>query len=651
LAIIEKDARSIIRLSAKDTIVAHNLHNLAEERSMLLDPCQDDPEAFLIFREDGIVVSVPAKTEVSQSSQDIARAGLDRGQVTIDVLGLNRDELVRERQGLAGELKTKMTNWLKILGSGENPEKFQAWLLDQLSDHQPYAAVRRQILGPMVEQAMHLEPLVGKLTFERNIQSRVDQSTAQKTISEDNKDLHAQQLQQRATFTIESAGTGEGEKELFFLKSGLVDEIHVVNYRPISDIHFKFGPGSSELAGWKVLVGENAVGKSSLLEAVAVALMGPARFKEFVKAEKLDPSKLLRRGVKPKQGYVKISFSGDPNPVEMSINEEGVEYADPKAGLRCYLLGFGSARWLPQTGSQAPETDPYVRIRNLFNPFVPLTDAIKWLIVQKDELREQMYRRVEEVLARLLLKKQGTRFRSYKGAVYIVPPGCRVSSRWDRLDELSDGYQTILAIASAIMQMLGERWKYQMEAAEGLVLLDEIGEHLHPIWKLRIVESLRSAFPRMQFLATTHEPLCLRGLYDNEILIMRRVEDRIAVYDDIPSPNTLSIDRLLTSPYFGLLNTFDQATEAEFRRYYEILSKKESMRSPGENIELEDLKKRLDADGLFGTTFPEKLAIQAVNQLLVEKQAAGQKFDPPALKAELKSRIAKMWDKIPSNTG
>jgi hypothetical protein len=560
------------------------------------------------------------------------------------VFGLNRSELVKERLVLAERLKGEMGRRLKDLRAGMDPGQFQTWVQDQLGDHQPFAALRRQILGPLIKQAMP----AGELPFEQNIRSKVEQSTAQQTLSETSKDKQAEQIQKSASYSIESTAAEVGDKELFFLRSGLVDEIHIVNYRPIADIRFKFGPGSSELAGWKVLVGENAVGKSSLLEAVGLALMGPDRFTKFADAEKVDPSTFLRRGAKPKHGFIKVYFSGDPNPVEVKITADGLEYVDPKFKPRGYLLGFGSARWLPKTGSLPPETDPYVRIRNLFNPFIPLTDAIEWLKVQYTELSETMYGRVEGVLVRLLLKKLGTRFRPYKGAVYIVPPGHRVSSRWDRLDELSDGYQTILAIAAAIMQLLGERWKYQMEVAEGLVLLDEIGEHLHPIWKLRIVDSLRSAFPRMQFLATTHEPLCLRGLYDNEILIMRRVEDRIAVYDDIPSPNTLTIDQLLTSPFFGMLNTFDNATEAEFKRYYEILTKQESIRTPEEKIELENLHVKLDAEGLAGTTLSEKLAIQVANQVLDEKQAAGQRYDPPALKEEIKSRISQLWEKIPS---
>jgi hypothetical protein len=649
LALILKDGRSIIRVDTANFIEVHSLDNLAEENMLLLDPCKDDPEGFLIFREDGVVVSAPQKIQPASVASNSTLPQYDRGQITIDVLGLNRAMLVKERQALALEMKNEMASYMKELNLNQDTAKIQSWLQDQFGDYQSFAALRRQVLGPMTDQLRLAEQFTGKLAVSSTIEESIILSRVQQTMVESQKALHAERLQKRESFSIETPEATEDDKALFFLRSGLVDEIHVVNYRPITELRFKFGPGASERVGWKVLLGENAVGKSSLLEAVGLTLMGPKRFAKIAAAENLDQHTLLRRGSKHKQGFVHVYFSGDPKPVEIKLTQDGVEFPDPNAGLRCYILGFGPARWLPRPGSQPPETDSFVRLRNLFNPFVPLTDAIKWLSELQKQISRQEYSRVEGVLARLLLKELGTRFSEHKGAIYIVPRGCRVSGRCDRLDELSDGYQTILAIAAAIMQMLGARWKYEMQAAEGLVLLDEIGEHLHPVWKLRIVESLRSAFPRMQFLATTHEPLCLRGLYDNEILIMRRVEGRIAVYDNVPSPNTLTIDQLLTSPYFGMLNTFDNATETEFKRYYEILAKQEPNRSADEKAELEILHQKLNADSLVGNTYRERLAIKAVDQLLAEKQSTGEPFNPAALDAETKNLISQLWDEIGEN--
>jgi len=41
----------------------------------------------------------------------------------------------------------------------------------------------------------------------------------------------------------------------------------------------------------------------------------------------------------------------------------------------------------------------------------------------------------------------------------------------------------------------------------GIVLLDELEQHLHPSWQRRIISLLREHFPQMQFITTTHSPL------------------------------------------------------------------------------------------------------------------------------------------------
>lgn len=48
-----------------------------------------------------------------------------------------------------------------------------------------------------------------------------------------------------------------------------------------------------------------------------------------------------------------------------------------------------------------------------------------------------------------------------------------------------------------------------LETVPGIVLIDEIDLHLHPAWQQRIVPSLRSAFPEVQFIVTTHSPQVL----------------------------------------------------------------------------------------------------------------------------------------------
>jgi predicted ATP-binding protein involved in virulence len=40
----------------------------------------------------------------------------------------------------------------------------------------------------------------------------------------------------------------------------------------------------------------------------------------------------------------------------------------------------------------------------------------------------------------------------------------------------------------------------------GIVLIDELDQHLHPRWQRRITHDLRTTFPNLQFICTTHSP-------------------------------------------------------------------------------------------------------------------------------------------------
>ncbi|WP_257161775.1 AAA family ATPase [Corynebacterium cystitidis] len=45
-----------------------------------------------------------------------------------------------------------------------------------------------------------------------------------------------------------------------------------------------------------------------------------------------------------------------------------------------------------------------------------------------------------------------------------------------------------------------------LQETPGIVLIDEVDMHLHPKWQKRIVGQLREAFPRIQFILTSHSP-------------------------------------------------------------------------------------------------------------------------------------------------
>lgn len=73
--------------------------------------------------------------------------------------------------------------------------------------------------------------------------------------------------------------------------------------------------------------------------------------------------------------------------------------------------------------------------------------------------------------------------------------------------------------------------------------------------------------PGVQFIATTHYPLCLRGMDDGEVHVLEKEADgSIRQLTDLPSVRGMSAEQLLTSEYFGLWSTADPELEYHLAR-------------------------------------------------------------------------------------
>ena len=85
---------------------------------------------------------------------------------------------------------------------------------------------------------------------------------------------------------------------------------------------------------------------------------------------------------------------------------------------------------------------------------------------------------------------------------------------------LSAGYQSLLwmimdmAFRMAILNP-GESF---LNECEGIVLIDEVDMHLHPRWQWKIAEALKRSFPKVQFILATHSPIVISSCKDAELL-------------------------------------------------------------------------------------------------------------------------------------
>ncbi|MBW2736030.1 MAG: AAA family ATPase [Deltaproteobacteria bacterium] len=91
-------------------------------------------------------------------------------------------------------------------------------------------------------------------------------------------------------------------------------------------------------------------------------------------------------------------------------------------------------------------------------------------------------------------------------------------------NNLSDGQRSMLAMVGDIAQKaatlnphLGDQ---VLRETAGIVLIDELDLHLHPRWQRHIIEELRTTFPKIQFIATSHSPFLIQSLRSGEELLL-----------------------------------------------------------------------------------------------------------------------------------
>ncbi len=114
---------------------------------------------------------------------------------------------------------------------------------------------------------------------------------------------------------------------------------------------------------------------------------------------------------------------------------------------------------------------------------------------------------------------------NYKDVICILNDGREIPA-----SILSDGYRRLLSIAidMAFRCALLNSMKYGPESARmtrGTVIIDEIDLHLHPSLQTVVLKALRHAFPRIQFMVSTHAPMVMSGvesdLSNNSVLFMQ----------------------------------------------------------------------------------------------------------------------------------
>jgi hypothetical protein len=358
--------------------------------------------------------------------------------------------------------------------------------------------------------------------------------------------------------------------------------LRIRNLKLLKDFDLSFTDEQGAPRMWTVIIGENGTGKTSILQAIALAAAGAPHVNGLIDndtaplRDKRDPQAPMRiqaefglserhRGSRHYPGF---SSSGKPHGevmvesrVELPVDRQALiarssyshigdriaklemdteDWVDPDPIVEArsrdaqlwFVAAYGIHRTLPRNAIRPPtlQLASIDRLKPLFQPVDLIGTAFADVLDQK-AVYNRILKKALFGFDDLLPGFKDLELRGRGGVkssrdlqeghrfVQETPSGeLRLPANW-----LSHGYQSTIAwIADLVGHILLEAGtEISPQEMEGLVLIDELDLYLHPRWQRNLIRALKVTFPRIQFVATTHSPLALVGLRPDEDEIVR----------------------------------------------------------------------------------------------------------------------------------
>ncbi|MFY9820439.1 MAG: AAA family ATPase [Thermoanaerobaculia bacterium] len=394
---------------------------------------------------------------------------------------------------------------------------------------------------------------------------------------------------------------------------------------------------------WITILGDNAAGKSTVLRSLALGLCQESDAAALMREL---PGSLVREGAS--SGTIRIELHDDEDDRDLSIvtslrrdestGEEILRKETDPAPFpwnKLFVCGYGTNR-----GRQAHAGfETYTvrdAVRTLFDDAASLQNPELVLLRQSPDLRQEIEHKVLQIL---MLDAPGYEVTYPKTGPIIEGPWGRQALR-----VLSDGYRSTM---QWVLDFIGwgvyaGRFNGGRELG-GILLVDELEQHLHPVWQRHIVDRLRRQFPATQIFATTHTPLLAAASADFEDALVCRLKAHLdgspeLVIIERQELAGLRADQVLTSEAFGLVTSRSLGSEGDLDRFAELRGKTD--RTAEEEAELARLSEQLDQSLRFGERPFEQEVEAAVGKTLREMSTSA---DPELLDLETRRQLRELF--------
>ncbi len=336
---------------------------------------------------------------------------------------------------------------------------------------------------------------------------------------------------------------GEVQPLPYTLKQFQIANFHCIVRTGVSDIPVD--------CPWIFITGENGDGKTSLLQALAIGLNGVQDADHLLdEAECVIDVEIQENGVSHLRHFY---WENDHWKV---LASRSIGANEPARNL----LAYGPARLSIQGEiSMDRERGQNSPVYSLLHQTGNLRNIEHWLKdLTLEGIREDgskdwgIFSRIEAVKKLLVDLMPHVTEIELKGKNVLY----KEKGHWVPAHHLGSGHKSILAMIGDMLIRLFEAQPEVTEpqALKGIVLIDELENHLHPRWQREFPQKLSQTFPLVQFIATTHSVLPFLGAPEGSVFLkVSRDEKEGTTVErlDIDVANLLP-NSLLTSPLFEL---------------------------------------------------------------------------------------------------
>ena len=333
------------------------------------------------------------------------------------------------------------------------------------------------------------------------------------------------------------------------------------------------------IANVNLLLGDNGSGKTTILQALALAAFGPAVIQANLGARDLvrinDPkrggeigeiSTIFRMHEQDNSQHkalgskLAIRRRGELEEINFKTTDhpELWDRVFDSKNDAYFIVAYGATRRVEPGESLdmgARTKSRFLRaqrVQGIFHDSYSLIPLTYWL----PSLRESnpgRYIQVVRLINKILEPGHFKLTEILKNGDYLFERGNIPIP----FQSLSDGYRAFVGWIADLLYHIcfGCPNCKNLVENQGIVLVDEVDLHLHPKWQMTVIETLSKALPKMQFILTSHSPLIAGSLQRSNVIRLERYGNQTSVQRVTDNIYGLDADQILLTDLFGLTST------------------------------------------------------------------------------------------------